>query len=139
MNIHIDKTSRVPIYDQIKEQIKGLIHARQLHTGDQLPTIRELSVQLAVNFNTVALSYRDLANEGVIVTERGRGTFVASTPGEEEMSRIRQVKLHALVETLLQEADRLGYSRDEVGRAFVDQIRARTPRPPPSSESSRES
>ena len=139
MNIHIDKTSRVPVYDQIKEQIKGLIHARQLHTGDQLPTIRELSVQLAVNFNTVALSYRDLANEGVIVTERGRGTFVASTPGEEEMSRIRQVKLHALVETLLQEADRLGYSRDEVGRAFVDQIRARTPKPTPSSESSRES
>jgi len=139
MNIHIDKTSRVPIYDQIKEQIKGLIHARQLHTGDQLPTIRELSVQLAVNFNTVALSYRDLANEGVIVTERGRGTFVASTPGEEEMSRIRQVKLHALVETLLQEADRLGYSRDEVGRAFVDQIRARTHKPIPGSEISRES
>ena len=139
MNIHIDKTSRVPIYDQIKEQIKGLIHARQLHTGDQLPTIRELSVQLAVNFNTVALSYRDLANEGVINTERGRGTFVANTPGEEDMRRIRQVKLHALVEALLQEADRLGYNRDEIGRAFVDQIRARTPKTTPGSESSRES
>ena len=139
MNIRIDKTSRVPIYDQIKEQIKGLIHARQLRAGDQLPTIRELSVQLAVNFNTVALSYRDLANEGIIVTERGRGTFVASTPGEEEMSRIRQVKLHAMVVTLLQEAERLGYSQEEVGRAFVDQIRARTPKPTPSSESSRES
>jgi GntR family transcriptional regulator len=139
MNIRIDKTSRVPIYDQIKEQIKGLIHARQLHTGDQLPTIRELSVELAVNFNTVALSYRDLANEGVIITERGRGTFVASTPGEEEMRRIRQVKLQALVEALLQEADRLGYSREEIGRMFVEQIRARTAKPLPGSESSRES
>jgi GntR family transcriptional regulator len=139
MNIHIDKTSRVPIYDQIKEQIKGLIHARQLHTGDQLPTIRELSVELAVNFNTVALSYRDLANEGVIITERGRGTFVASTPGEEEMRRIRQVKLHMLVAALLHEADRLGYTQEEVGRAFVDQIRTRTPKPTPGSESSRES
>lgn len=124
MNIQIDKTSRVPIYDQIKEQIKGLIQAGQLHTGDQLPTIRELSVQLAVNFNTVALSYRDLANEGVINTERGRGTFVASTPGEEEMRRIRHAKLHAMVEALLHEAERLGYNRDEVGRAFVEQIRA---------------
>ena len=125
MNIRIDKTSRVPIYDQIKEQIKGLIHARQFHAGDQLPTIRELSVQLAVNFNTVALAYRDLVNEGVIITERGKGTFVASTPGEAEMQRLRQAKLHALVEMLLSEAQRLGYSQDELGRAFVEQIRAR--------------
>jgi GntR family transcriptional regulator len=128
MNIRIDKNSRVPIYDQIKEQIKGLIHARQLRTGDQLPTIRELSVELAVNFNTVALSYRDLANEGVIVTERGKGTFVASTPGEEEMSRIRHTKLHTMLEALLHEADRLGYTQEEVGRAFVEQIRARAAR-----------
>jgi len=123
MLITIDKTSRVPIYDQIKEQIKGLIQAGQLHTGDQLPTIRELSVELAVNFNTVALAYRDLANEGVIITERGRGTFVASTPGEEEMRQIRQAKLHAMVEALLHEAERLGYNRDEIGQAFVEQIR----------------
>ncbi|HSQ16094.1 MAG TPA: GntR family transcriptional regulator [Anaerolineales bacterium] len=133
MNIRIDKTSRVPIYDQIKEQIKGLIHARLLRTGDQLPTIRELSVELAVNFNTVALSYRDLANEGIIITERGRGTFVAGTPGEEEMQRLRQAKLQALVETLLQEAERLGYTRDEVGRAFVEQIRTRGSKPAPAS------
>jgi GntR family transcriptional regulator len=125
MNIRIDKTSRVPIYDQIKEQIKGLIHAGQLRAGDQLPTIRELSVELAVNFNTVALSYRDLANEGVIITERGKGTFVASTPGEEDMLRIRQEKLQALVRALIQETDRLGYTRDEVGWAFVEQIKSR--------------
>ena len=138
MNIRIDKTSRVPIYDQIKEQIKGLIHARQLRTGDQLPTIRELSVQLAVNFNTVALSYRDLANEGVIVTERGKGTFVASTPGEEEMSRIRQTKLRGMVEALLLEASRLGYSQEEVGRAFVEQIRAQPTKATPPANTTRE-
>ncbi len=122
MDIHIDKTSRVPIYDQIKDQVKGLIHAGQVKTGDQLPTIRELSVQLSVNFNTVALAYRDLANDGVIVTERGKGTFVASTPGVEEMQLIREQKLRNLVETLLHETDRLGYARNEVGRAFSDQI-----------------
>ena len=138
MNIRIDKTSRVPIYDQIKEQIKGLIHARQLRAGDQLPTIRELSVDLAVNFNTVALSYRDLANEGVIMSERGKGTFVANTPGEAEMQRLRQVKLQALVQALLLEADRLGYTRDEVGRAFVEQVRARSSKPAPGSEVTRE-
>jgi len=122
MNIHIDKNSRVPIYDQIKEQVKGLIHAGQIKTGDQLPTIRELSVELSVNFNTVALAYRDLANEGVIVTERGRGTFVAGTPGAEEMLIIRDQMLHTLVEALLRETDRLGYQRQEVNRVFSDLI-----------------
>jgi len=122
MIILLDKTSRVPIYDQIKEQIKGLIHAGQIKTGDQLPTIRELSVELAVNFNTVALAYRDLVNEGVIVTERGKGTFVASTPGEEEMQSIRRDKLKNLISALFRETDRLGYNHEEVGRAFIDQI-----------------
>ncbi len=126
MQIRIDKTSRVPIYDQIKEQIKGLIHAGQIHTGDQLPTIRELAVEISVNFNTVALAYRDLVNEGVIITERGKGTFVARTPGETEMAYIRQEKLQGLVSALLQEADRLGYSTDEVGRALVEHIKNKT-------------
>src|SRR4030065_810901 len=123
MDIQIDKNSRVPIYDQIKEQIKGLIHAGQIRTGDQLPTIRELSVELSVNFNTVALAYRDLFNDGVIVTERGKGTFVANTPGVEEMQTIRRDKLQNLIDALIKETDRLGYTHEEVGRAFIDQIK----------------
>jgi GntR family transcriptional regulator len=122
MDIKIDKNSRVPIYDQIKEQVKGLIHAGQITTGDQLPTIRELSVDLSVNFNTVALAYRDLANEGVIITERGKGTFVANTPGDEEMRTIRKEKLLDLVATLIHETDRLGYDHAEVIAAFIGQI-----------------
>jgi GntR family transcriptional regulator len=122
MKIRIDKSSRVPIYDQIEEQIKGLIHAGQIKTGDQLPTIRELSVDLSVNFNTVALAYRDLANDGVIVTERGKGTFVASTPADDEMRKIRQEKLNSLITELLQETDRLGYSHNEVKDAFNDHL-----------------
>jgi len=122
MDIRIDKNSRVPIYDQIKEQIKGLIHAGQIKTGDQLPTIREPSVELSVNFNTVALAYRDLVNEGVIITERGKGTFVASTPGAEEMQIIRTEKLHNLIETLIKETDRLGYKREDVENVLVNRI-----------------
>jgi len=123
MDIRIDKASRVPIYDQIKEQIKGLIHSGLITTGDQLPTIRELSVDLSVNFNTVALAYRDLVNEGVIITERGVGTFVAKTPGEQEMQAIRKEKLHNLIDSLLNETDRLGYDRDEVDEVFAHLIR----------------
>jgi GntR family transcriptional regulator len=122
MKINIDKNSHVPIYDQIKEQVKGLIHAGQIKTGDQLPTIRELSVDLSVNFNTVGLAYRDLANDGVIITERGKGTFVAKTPEDEEMRTIRMEKLDNLITTLIHETDRLGYSHEEVKNALIDQI-----------------
>jgi GntR family transcriptional regulator len=117
VRIRIDKSSRVPIYDQIEDQIKGLIHAGQLRTDDQLPTIRELSVDLSVNFNTVALAYRELSNEGIIITERGKGTFVASTPADDEMREIRQEKLNNLIIELIQETDRLGYNRVEVEEA----------------------
>jgi GntR family transcriptional regulator len=127
MQIHIDKGSRVPIYNQIKEQIKGLIHAGKIHTGDQLPTIRELSVELSVNFNTVALAYRDLANESIIVTERGRGTFVASTPNEPEMQRIRKEKLNDLVNALLQETEP-GVQPGKVGRELIEQIKNKAAR-----------
>jgi len=122
MRIQIDKTSRVPIHDQIKEQIKGLIHAGQLKTGDQLPTMRELSIELAVNFNTVAHAYREMDGEGVITTRRGEGTFVASTPGAAEMRRIRQKKLRELINALFNETDRLGYTVEEVKQAIDEQI-----------------
>ncbi len=123
MDIQIDKNIRVPIYEQIKEQIIGLIQARQIKTGDQLPTIRELSVELSVNVNTVALAYRDLANTGITITERGRGTFVASTPGEEEMLTIRREKLKNMISALVRQTDRLGYNHEEVGRALIDQFK----------------
>ena len=123
MRIQIDKASRVPIHDQIKEQITGLIHAGQLKTGDQLPTMRELSIELAVNFNTVAHAYRELDSEGVITTRRGEGTFVASTPGAAEMRRIRQKKLRELINALFNETDRLGYTVEEVKQAIDEQIK----------------
>ena len=123
MRIQIDKASRVPIHDQIKEQITGLIHAGQLKTGDQLPTMRELSIELAVNFNTVAHAYRELDGEGVITTRRGEGTFVASTPGAAEMRRIRQKKLRELINALFNETDRLGYTVEEVKQAIDEQIK----------------
>ena len=122
MDILLDKTTHVPINDQIKDQIKGLIQSGQIKTSDQLPTIRQLAVELSVNVNTVALAYRDLSNEGVIFSERGKGTFVANTPGEDEKQTIRREKLTNIIAALVRETDRLGYSREEVGRAFVDEV-----------------
>jgi GntR family transcriptional regulator len=119
--IFIDKNKRVPIYEQIKDQIMGLIQTGQIKTGDQLPTIRELSVELSVNVNTVALAYRDLTNQRAIVTERGRGSFVAGDADEGKIRILRTKKLQALIDSLISETDRLGFSREEVGQALVEQ------------------
>lgn len=121
MQIQIDKSSGVPIYNQIKEQITGLIHAGRLNAGDQLPTIRALAIELAVNVNTVALAYRELDSAGVIATRRGEGTFVASTPGAAEMRRLRQRKLRDLVQAFVAETRRLGYDPEEVQQAINEQ------------------
>jgi GntR family transcriptional regulator len=121
MHIQIDKTSGVPIHDQIKEQITGLIHAGRLNAGDQLPTIRTLAIDLAVNVNTVALAYRELDSAGVIATRRGEGTFVANTPGAAEMRRLRQRKLRDLAQAFVAETRRLGYSWEEVQQTLNDQ------------------
>jgi GntR family transcriptional regulator len=117
-DIHIDKNAMIPLYQQIKNQITGLIQTGKIKTGDQLPTIRELAMALSINVNTVALAYRDLAKEQAIITMRGKGTFVANTPGEAEMQAIRYEKLKTMLATLVQETDRLGYDRDELGQAF---------------------
>lgn len=121
MHIQVDKTSGVPIHDQIKEQITGLIHAGQLKAGDQLPTIRALAIDLAVNVNTVALAYRELDSAEVIATRRGEGTFVASTPGAAEMRRLRQRKLRDLAQAFVAETRRLGYGWEEVQQTLNNQ------------------
>jgi GntR family transcriptional regulator len=129
-SIFIDKSNPVPIYEQIKDQIMGLIQTGQIKTGDQLPTMRELSVELSVNVNTVALAYRDLTNSGMLISERGKGTFVAGNANEEEMRSLRVEKLQSLINSLIKETDRLGFSREEVGRALVDQLRKGAPYKP---------
>lgn len=112
----------VPIYVQVEEQIHALIAAGQLRPGEQLPTIRELAADLRVNFNTISRAYHDLDREGIISTQRGRGTFVAGVPDEEQTLRKRAKKLHAIVRSALEEASRLGYEPDEIAEAFADEI-----------------
>ena len=121
--IRVDKASRVPLHDQIKEQIKGLIHAGQLKTGDQVPTMRALSLELGVNFNTVAHAYRELDAEGAIATKRGQGTFVQGNSSAAEMERLRQEKLSNLVKALFEETDRLGYDKDEIRPVIEEQLK----------------
>ncbi len=77
LNVDIEKSSAVPIYAQLQEQIRLLIRRGALQPGDAMPTVRALAVDLGINANTVTRVYRDLQREGLLRLERGIGTFVA--------------------------------------------------------------
>ena len=78
----IDRTSPLPVYVQLAEQIRLLVRRGALSAGDPLPTVRELAVSLGINANTVTRVYRDLQQEGLLRLERGLGTFVQRQPRE---------------------------------------------------------
>jgi len=120
--IQIDSKSPVPIYAQITEQIKSQIAAGQLTPGDQLTTIRQLATDLRINFNTVVRAYQELEREGLISTQRGRGTFVASSPEEEALAKMRDEKMELIISSALEELSNLGYSRQEVEQTFRQKV-----------------
>jgi len=122
MKLQVELDSKVPIYVQIEEQVRAMVAAGQLRPGDQLPTIRQLAAELRVNYNTVARAYLDLDRDGVITTQRGRGTFVAAGPNGETMARLREEKLRNVLRSSLEEAERLGYASDEVITAFQHEL-----------------
>lgn len=123
MKLTIDPDSSVPIYVQIEDTIHSLIAAGQLRPGEQLPTIRELAANIRVNLNTVARAYFELDREGVISTQRGKGTFVTGVPDKEQIERKRQRLLHSIIETALEEARNLGYSPAEIKKAYQEELK----------------
>src|SRR5436309_4279088 len=74
----IDLHSGVPVYRQLIDQVRGGIASGQLTKGDQLPTVRQLAVDLEINPNTVVRAYRELELGGLLETHQGTGTFVSS-------------------------------------------------------------
>src|SRR5881397_2037009 len=74
----LDLHSGVPVYRQIIDQVVGGIAAGTLVGGDQLPTIRQLAVDLSINPNTVIRAYRELEIRGILETQQGTGTFISN-------------------------------------------------------------
>jgi GntR family transcriptional regulator len=74
----IDLHSGVPVYRQLIDQVRGGIASGVLTSGDQLPTVRQLAVDLQINPNTVMRAYRELELGGVLETHQGTGTFIAN-------------------------------------------------------------
>ena len=75
---HLDPNSGVSYYVQLMQQVRQAVLFGILKSGDQLPTVREVVAQVALNPNTVLRAYRDLEHEGLVVSRPGLGTFVAA-------------------------------------------------------------
>jgi DNA-binding transcriptional regulator YhcF (GntR family) len=102
----ISQTDKRPIYLQIMEQIKQRIAVGDWTEGEAIPSIRQLAVDLQVSVITVKRAYLELEREGVIVTQQGRGSHVASKPGLG--MRLQQEELEKHLEQAVRLADLLG-------------------------------
>lgn len=76
-SFRLDSHSGVPVYRQLIDQVQAAIATGMLATGDQLPTVRRVAVDLAINPNTVVRAYREMELRGILDTQQGTGTFVA--------------------------------------------------------------
>jgi GntR family transcriptional regulator len=117
----LDSADRTPIHAQVERGIRAAIASGRLPTGDQLPTVRQLAVDLRVNANTVAKVYAHLEREGVLETRRGVGTFVAVRTVAEQDQALRRSELRRIVDRFLAELSSHGFRVDEA----VPEIEAR--------------
>ncbi len=121
--LSIDPRDRTPIYAQIEHGLRAAIATGRLQTGEQLPTVRQLAVELSVNANTVARVYAELERAGVLETRRGVGSFVAVGRAEARPAGEKARRLRAFVTRVLADADRGGFTIDEVVGALAEHRR----------------
>src|SRR6516164_6522603 len=114
ISFSLDTKSGVPIYRQIQDQVRYGIASGNLRPSEQLPTVRALAVDLAVNPNTVIKAYTELERQGILTTEQGSGTFVAPEPALALSPGDREGKLMALCAEFLAQVARYGFSPGNV-------------------------
>jgi GntR family transcriptional regulator len=112
--VSIDARDKTPIYAQLERGLRAAIAAGRLRVGDQLPTVRQMAVELRINANTVARVYSELERAGVIETRRGVGSFIAASPERARTPREHDRRLRAFATRVLADADAAGFSIDDV-------------------------
>src|SRR5206468_5611951 len=118
--VSIDPRDRTPLYAQLERGLRASVAAGRLRPGDQLPTVRQLAVDLRVNANTVARVYVDLERAGVLETRRGVGSFIsAAGPAEARPTQERNRRLKAFVTRVLADAGAHGSTLDDVLTALA--------------------
>lgn len=116
--VSIDPRDKTPIYTQLERGLRAAMATSRLKPGDQLPTVRQLAVELRINANTVARVYADLERSGAIETRRGVGSFVTATADKARPPREHEKRLRAFVTRVLADGATSGFSADEIIQAL---------------------
>ena len=111
--LQLDLYSGVPIYRQIIDQVTGAIAAGSLRGGDQLPTVRQLAVDLEINPNTVIRAYRELEIRGVLKSQQGTGTFISGLDAGRDNAERRR-RLAQIVREFVARGGAEGFTLDEL-------------------------
>jgi len=123
----LDLRSGVPVYRQLIDKVRAGIAAGSLSGGDQLPTVRQLAVDLAINPNTVLRAYRELELGGLLETQQGTGTFITQRkPRRDDVERERQ--LTQLVGEFLARAGASGFTVEELLKELRELVHEQAPR-----------
>lgn len=118
----LDLKSGVPVYRQIIDQVLGAKATGRLESGDRLPTVRQVAVDLSINLNTVLRAYKELEIRGVLTTQQGSGTFVTPEPVRADVLERRR-RLDQLATDFIARASAEGYRLEEL----IDVLRDRAP------------
>jgi GntR family transcriptional regulator len=113
VELHVNTSSREPIYKQLAVQVREAVARGRLQPGEKLPSVRELSRSLVVNPNTIARAYTELERDGVLHARQGMGVFVAK-PSCDLTKSAKRKKLQELLDGLLTEAVYLGFPKQEI-------------------------
>ena len=117
----LDAASGVPVYRQLIDQVTGGMAAGSLEAGDQLPTVRQVAVDLSINPNTVVRAYRELEIRGVLETQQGTGTFISRQKvRRDEVERQRQ--LGQIVTDFVARAGAAGFTVEELVEQLQDRL-----------------
>src|SRR5207248_10866525 len=111
---YVDSHHPTPLYHQLERSIRFAIATGKLNLGDQLPTVRQLAVDLRINANTVAKVYNELERSGVVETRRGVGTCVSARPNEAASRRDRERHLRELADHFIAQSHERGFSIDDM-------------------------
>ena len=114
--LHIDYTASQPIHQQIEEQIASLIATGILRPNDWLPSVRQLATDISINPNTVQRAYASLEEKGVIVSVKGRGSFVA--PDLSAIDRIHEKLLGSMIRDVISKAALAGWDKARIQSKF---------------------
>jgi GntR family transcriptional regulator len=119
--------SGVPLFRQLIDQVQGALAAGRLKPGDQLPTIRQVAVDLAINPNTVTRAYREMEIRGLLETQQGTGTFIAEQRIETD-NRIRNRQMEQLATEMIARAGANGFSVTELMDALREHGNEQSPK-----------